>query len=79
MGSPQHFNGMPVTVSTHATAELPEERWNWSAYRSPSRAKRRRDRRKVITREPACFQMGGKLVMHPVLWAKIQQEISHGK
>ncbi len=69
------FNGMQVTLTGDATAELPPERWDWSAYRSPGRAKRRRDRSKVITREPACYQTGRKLIMHPRLWAELQKQI----
>jgi len=69
---PQTLNGVPVVVTESATAALPVERWDWSAYRSPSRAKRRRDRRKVITREPACYQMEGKIVIHPRLWAEVR-------
>ncbi len=74
MYAPQTFNGMPVTVTETATAALPEDRWDWSRYRSPSRAKRRRDRSKVITREPACFQMQGRLVMHPRLWDALKKQ-----
>ena len=68
----QTFNGRRVRVTETATAALPVERWDWSLYRSPSRAKRRRDRSKVIVREPACFQINGELVMHPRLWAELQ-------
>ena len=70
------FNGMQVTVTEAATAELPPEKWDWSAYRSPGRAKRRRDRSKVITREPACYQAGRRLIMHPRLWAELQRHIA---
>jgi len=62
------LNGMPVVVSDAATAALPRERWDWSGYRSPARAKRRRDRSRVITREPASYVLGGRLVIHPTLW-----------
>lgn len=65
------YNGLPVIVDHNATAPIPKEKWDWSRYRSPSRARRRRDRRKVITREPACFQINGKLVMHPALWERL--------
>ena len=68
------YAGMPVTVTDTATSALPEAKWDWSLYRSPSRAKRRRDRRKVITREPACFQMQGRLIVHPRVWAEIQRQ-----
>lgn len=71
----QTFNGMQVTVTETAMATIPEEKWDWSAYRSPSRAKRRRDRNKIITKEPACFQMGGKLVMHPRLWDEVRRNV----
>lgn len=67
----QTFNGMPVLVSDTATAALPEEKWDWSQYRSPSRARRRRDRSKVVTREPACYQTQGRFVMHPKLWDEL--------
>jgi hypothetical protein len=69
------YNGMPVTVTETVTAALPEEKWDWSAYRSPSRARRRRDRRKVVTREPACFQLGNRIVMHPALWARLKAQL----
>lgn len=70
----QTFNGMPVTVTEAATAELPRERWDYSQYRSPSRARRRRDTRKVITREPAIFQMQGRFVVHPRLWDQLRKQ-----
>lgn len=70
----QTFNGMHVTVTETATAALPRERWDYSQYRSPSRARRRRDMRKVITHEPACFQMQGRLVMHPRLWDELRRQ-----
>ena len=67
------YNGMEVTVTETATAAIPENKWDWSGYRSPSRAKRRRHRSRIITREPACFQMGHKLVMHPRLWDELKK------
>ena len=70
-----YLNGMPVIVNPNATAAIPEERWDWSGYRSPSRAKRRRDRSKIKMREPACFQMGNKLVVHPVLWERLRLHV----
>jgi len=73
----QTLNGMPVLVTESATAALPEARWDWSAYRSPSRARRRRDRTKVITREPACYQVQGRIIVHPRLWAAIKEEAKH--
>lgn len=68
------FNGMPVSVTEAATAALPKERWDYSQYRSPSRARRRRDMSKVVVREPACFQMQGKLVIHPRLWDALKKQ-----
>ena len=70
----QTFNGMPVTVTDTATAALPKERWDYSQYRSPSRARRRRDMSKVVVREPACFQMQGRLVIHPRLWSELKRQ-----
>lgn len=68
------FNGMRVKVTEMATAALSEDRWDWSGYRSPSRAKRRRRRSRVITREPACFQVSGELVIHPRLWDALKRQ-----
>ena len=70
----QTFNGMQVTVTDTATAAIPENKWDWSGYRSPSRAKRRRHRSRIITREPACFQFQGRLVMHPRLWDELKRQ-----
>ncbi len=67
------FNGMRVRVTEMATAALPKDKWDWSGYRSPSRAKRRRHTSRVITREPACFQVDGELVMHPRLWDELKR------
>lgn len=72
----QTFNGMPVTITEDAMAALPEDKWDWSRYRSPSRARRRRDRRKVIKREPAAFQMQGRLIIHPRLWSELRRVTS---
>lgn len=68
--------GMPVIVTDLATAELPSSQWDWSGCRSPSRARRRRDLRHVITREPACYQVRGALHVHPRLWREIQRQLS---
>lgn len=70
----QSFNGIPVIVTDDATAELPRERWDWSRYRSPSRAKRRRDLSRVIMREPAVFKMGDRFIMHPKMWDALKRE-----
>ena len=70
----QTFNGMQVTVTETATAAIPEDKLDWSVYRSPSRAKRRRDRSKLVMREPACFQLHGRLVMHPRLWDELKKQ-----
>jgi hypothetical protein len=75
----QSFNGIPVIVTEDATAEIPRERWDWSRYRSPSRAKRRRDFSRIVMREPAIFKMGDRLIMHPKMWDAIKaQNISPG-
>lgn len=70
----QSFNGMQVDVTDVATTALPREQWDYSQYRSPSRARRRRDMSKVVTREPACFQVGRRLVMHPRLWDALKKQ-----
>lgn len=73
------FNGMPVVVTDAATAKLPEAKWDWSRYRSPSRAKRRRHRAWVIKREPACWVTGGgTILIHPVLWDALREEVANG-
>lgn len=72
------FNGMPVDVTDTATVALPEERWDYSRYRSPSRARRRRDRSMVIYREPACFEIAGRLIIHPRLWAALRKQTKEG-
>ncbi len=70
------FNGMRVDITHTAVAKLPEERWDWSAYRSPSRARRRRDCSKVVKTEPACFQVADKLICHPTIWERLRATLS---
>jgi len=71
------LNGLHVLVTDNATAELPPERWDWSRCRSPSRAKRRRSMKWVITRDPACYQVGHRLLVHPTLWLQIQDKLEN--
>ncbi len=65
------YCGLRVTVTETATAAIPEDKWDWSRYRSPSRAKRRRHREWIVMREPACFQTATTLIIHPVLWDQL--------
>lgn len=76
MEKPQTFCGMDVYVTETAIANIPPHKWDWSAYRSPSRAKRRRDRSKIRMQEPACFKMGRRLIIHPTLWAELLKNVN---
>lgn len=69
------FNGMPVQISPHATKEV-------VFFPDKPRTKRRmrrligkygRDRKHV----PASYRLGNTLVVHPVIYAKLQQRSSN--
>jgi len=68
--------GMRYVVTNLATAAFED----WSACRSPSRAKRREKlghpQRVVRGRKPACYQIGGILHIHPELERRLREKMS---
>jgi len=65
--------GMPVVVSAQATVAYED----WSACRSPSRAKRRErlghPQRVVRGRQPGAYHAQGKLYVHPDVYATLTE------
>jgi len=67
------LNGVKIIESLHATKTVED----WSRVRSPSRAARRLKRgfRQNIVRreEPAAFQIGTQMIVHPAILSEIRR------
>jgi len=67
------FQGMKVVISELCVEDTPTSKLDYSAYRSPSRARRRRDKSKVPNlRMPVAYQVGLTLHVHPLVWEKMK-------
>jgi hypothetical protein len=72
------INGLQVIVSEHALEETEVRLFPASKNRS------KRIHKKLVKRHggefekrPCIYRMDGKLVMHPVMWERMQREIAH--
>lgn len=72
------FNGMRVFLDEN----LVDWQEDWSAVRSPSRARRRRARgfrQRIIrtaTPKKVAFQFEGSLFMHPAMWGQLKDKVA---
>lgn len=70
------IDGVKIIESLHATKTVED----WSRVRSPSRAARRLKRgfRQNIVRreEPAAFQIGDQMIVHPAILAELKRTMA---
>lgn len=75
-GALHAINGLSLVETAHATEQCED----WSACRSPSRARRREKRgfkqRVRRWRKPACYQTGDTIFIHPDLAREMRRRMS---
>lgn len=74
------LGGVDIIVTDHALEETDQRLFADSKHRS------QRIRKKLIKRYggefrkvPCIFKVGGKIIAHPIMYAKIQQELSESR
>lgn len=69
------FGTIPIIENPDIVQILKPEDWDWSRYRSPSRAKRRRDYSRVIRTKPTWIQLDGRILAHPAIVAEVKRQM----